>query len=40
MRRRYYIVMNFLELVSELDDADAAQIQIPIKILTKLMRDQ
>lgn len=37
--RRRYIVSNFLQLLSELDDADAAQVQIPTNILTKLMRD-
>lgn len=38
--RRRYIVSNFLQLLSELDDADAAQVQIPTHILTKLMRDR
>ena len=38
--RRRYIVSNFLQLVSELDDADAAQVQIPTNILTRLMRDR
>lgn len=37
--RRRYIVSNFLQLLSELDDADAAQVQIPTNILTKLMRE-
>ncbi len=37
--RRRYIVSNFLQLLSELDDADSAQVQIPTNILTKLMRD-
>lgn len=38
--RRRYIVSNFLQLVSELDEAEAAQVQIPTHILTKLMRDR
>ena len=38
--RRRYIVTNFLQLLAELDDADAAQVQIPTHILTKLMRDR
>lgn len=37
--RRRYIVSNFLQLLSELNDADAAQVQIPTNILTKLMRE-
>lgn len=37
--RRRYVVSNFLHLLSELDDADAVQVQIPMHILTKLMRD-
>ena len=37
---RAYIVSNFLQLVSELDEAEAAQVQIPLPLLTKLMRDQ
>jgi hypothetical protein len=38
--RRRYIVSNFLQLVSELDEAEAAQVQIPTHILTKLMRER
>jgi hypothetical protein len=38
--RRRYIVASFLQLLSELDDGDAAQVQIPTHILTKLMRDR
>jgi hypothetical protein len=38
--RRRYIISNFLQLVSELDDADAEMVQIPTHILTKLMRDK
>jgi hypothetical protein len=38
--RRRYIVANFLQLVSELDEAEAAQVQIPTHILTKLMRER
>lgn len=38
--KRRWIVSSFLQLVSELDDAEAAQVQIPTHILTKLMRDQ
>lgn len=38
--RRRYIISNFLQLLSELDDVDAAQVQIPTHILTKLMRDR
>lgn len=38
--RRRFIVSNFLELLSELDDDDAAQVQIPTSILTKLLRDK
>ena len=38
--RGRYIVSNFLQLLSELDDADVAQVQIPTYILTKLMRDR
>lgn len=38
--RRRYIVSNFLQLVGELDDVDAAQVQIPTIILTKLMRER
>lgn len=34
------IVVNFLQLLSVLDDADAAQVQIPTHILTKLLRDR
>lgn len=37
---RCYIVSNFLQLLSELDDAEAAQVQIPTHILTKLMRER
>jgi len=37
--RRRYIVSNFLQLLSELDDAEVAQVQIPTNILTKLMRE-
>lgn len=38
--RRRYIISSFLQLVSELEDAEAAQVQIPTHILTKLMRDR
>lgn len=38
--RRRYIVSNFLQLLSELDDADTADVQIPTHILMKLMRDR
>jgi len=38
--RHHYIVSSFLQLLSELDDTDAAQVQIPTHILTKLMRDR
>ncbi len=38
--KRRYIVSNFLRLVSELSDDDAAQVQIPTHILIKLMRDR
>lgn len=38
--RRRNVVAHFLQLVSELDEADAAQVQIPTHILTKLMRDR
>jgi hypothetical protein len=38
--RRHHIVMDFLHLVSELDDTEAALVQIPTNILTKLMRDR
>jgi hypothetical protein len=40
LSRKRYIVMNFLQLVSELDEAEAAQINIPTNILIKLMRDR
>jgi hypothetical protein len=38
--RRRVIVSNFLQLLSELDDTEASQVQIPTHILSKLMRDQ
>lgn len=38
--RRRYVVTNFLQLLSELDDAEAAQVVIPTNILTKLMRER
>jgi hypothetical protein len=38
--RRRYIVSNFLGLLAELDDEDAAQVQIPTVVLTKLLRDK
>lgn len=38
--RRRYIVSNFLGLLAELNDEDAAQVQIPTVILTKLLRDK
>jgi len=37
--RRRYLVMNFLQLLSELDEKDAVQVQIPTHILAKLVRD-
>lgn len=38
--RRWYIVSNFLQLVSELDDEDRVKVDIPTPILTKLMKDR
>ena len=38
--QRRYIVANFLQLLTELDDDEAAQVQIPTHILTKIMRDK
>ena len=38
--RRSNVVSNFLQLLSELDETDAAQVQIPTHILTKLLRDR
>lgn len=38
--KRRYIVSQFLQLVAELDDVDAAQVQIPTLILAKLLREQ
>jgi hypothetical protein len=37
---RRYIVSQFLQLVADLDDEDAAQVQIPTHILAKLLREQ
>ena len=38
--KRRYIVGNFLQMVSELDEADAKQVEIPAHILAKLLRDK
>lgn len=38
--KRRYIVGNFLQLVSQLDEADAKQVEIPAHILAKLLRDK
>lgn len=38
--RRRYIVSQFLQLIAELDDGEAAQVQIPTHILAKLLREQ
>ncbi len=38
--KRQYIVSSFLKLVSELSEDEAQQVQIPLHILTKLMRDR
>lgn len=37
---RVYIVSNFLQMLSELEDSEASQVQIPLPILTKLMREK
>jgi hypothetical protein len=34
------IILDFIQLLSELDDSDVAQVQIPTHILTKLMRSR
>lgn len=38
--KRRYIVGNFLQMVSELDEDDAKQVEIPAHILAKLLRDK
>jgi len=38
--RRKYIVLNFLELLAELDDESAGQVQLPTHVLMKLMREK
>lgn len=38
--KRRYIVGSFLQMVSELDEADAKQVEIPAHILAKLLREK
>lgn len=38
--KRRYIVGSFLQMVSELEEADAKQVEIPAHILAKLMREK
>jgi len=38
--QRRHIVSQFLQLLSELDEAETTKVEIPTSILTKLMRDR